>query len=300
MPPGIRYQNQVGRASYSGFSVSGAFFFKMEGWIKIHRQIKENWIWDDPLYLKAWLGILLTVNHEDKKVLIQGELIECKRGQSILSLAGWAKCFGKKWTMQRVRTFFELLKRDQMIITEGLRKTTRLTVCKYDDYQFEQQAKNKQRTSKEHPENKLTTTNKNEEEEIKNEDNVKNEESGKPMDFIDRIISEFVCAHGDYEVMNRGKERTAAAKILKLFKRKYPNADSEKILTGLRVFFESCIDIPDPWLHDRMSLSLIESKFNEIKIILKNGTAKRVGTTNQELITSLAKSVGADFLAGAS
>lgn len=243
----------------------------MEGWIKIHRQIKDHWIWEDPAYLKAWLGILLTVNHEDKKVLIQGELIECKRGQSLLSLAGWVKCFGKKWTIQRVRTFFELLKQDEMITTEGLRKTTRLTVCKYDDYQLEQQAKNKQRTSREQADNKLTTTNKNEEEENKNEKNVKKEESGKPIDFLDRIISEFVCAHGDYEIINRGKERTAAAKILKLYKKKYPEADSEEVLRGLRSFFELCIDIPDPWLHDRMSLSIIESKFNEIKNILNNG-----------------------------
>jgi hypothetical protein len=143
----------------------------MEGWIKIHRQIKEHWIWDNSMYLKAWLGILLTVNHDDKKILIQGELIECKRGQSILSLAGWVRCFGKRWTMQRIRTFFELLKKDQMIITEGLRKTTRLTVCNYDNYQFEQQAKNKQRTSKEQADNNEITTNKNEEERIKNEKN---------------------------------------------------------------------------------------------------------------------------------
>jgi hypothetical protein len=146
----------------------------MEGWIKIHRQIREHWVWNDSLYLKAWLGILLTVNHEDKKILIQGELIECKRGQSLLSLSGWVKCFGKKWTMQRVRTFFELLKSDQMIETEGLRKTTRLTVCNYDNYQFEQQAKNKQRTSKEQAKNNEITTNKNDKEGIKNEKNGKN------------------------------------------------------------------------------------------------------------------------------
>lgn len=146
----------------------------MEGWIKIHRQIKDHWIWNDSFYFKAWIGVLLSVNHEDKKILIQGELIECKRGQSILSLAGWVKCFGKKWTMQRVRTFFELLKQDQMITTEGLRKTTRITVCNYDNYQFEQQAKNKQRTSKQHPDNILITTNKNEEEIIKNDNNEKN------------------------------------------------------------------------------------------------------------------------------
>ena len=121
------------------------------------------------MYLKAWLGILLPVNHKDKKVLVCGELIECKRGQSILSLSGWSKCFGKGWTMQRVRTFFELLKNDSMINTEGLRKTTRLTVCNYDSYQFEQQTKNKHKTSKEQGDNNEITTNKND----KNEENDK-------------------------------------------------------------------------------------------------------------------------------
>jgi hypothetical protein len=125
----------------------------MEGWIKIHRQIKENWIWDNPLYLKAWIGILLTVNHEDNKVLIEGELIECKRGQSLLSLFGWSKLFGKTWTIQRVRTFFRLLKNDAMIEVEGLRKTTRVTVCNYDTYQEQQQTNNKEITDKQQGDN---------------------------------------------------------------------------------------------------------------------------------------------------
>src|SRR5690606_41759713 len=33
------------------------------------------------------------------------------------------------------RNFFELLKKDKMIITENLINTTRLTVCNYDIYQ---------------------------------------------------------------------------------------------------------------------------------------------------------------------
>ena len=120
----------------------------MTGWIRLYRDIQGHWIWENSAYLKAWINILLTVNFEDKKVLIEGELIECKRGQSVLSLNSWAKCFGKGWTMQRVRTFFELLKQDQMIVTEGLRKTTRLTVCNYDIYQNEQQADNKEKTNR--------------------------------------------------------------------------------------------------------------------------------------------------------
>lgn len=119
----------------------------IQGWILIHRRIENHWIWDESQYLKAWIKIILTVNCKDAKVLIQGDLIECKRGQSLLSLAGWVKMFGKKWTIQRVRTFFELLKDDKMITTKGLRKTTQLTVCNYDTYQKPQQATNRQLTT---------------------------------------------------------------------------------------------------------------------------------------------------------
>lgn len=113
-----------------------------DGWIKIHRRVSDHWIWDDAQYFKAWISIIMTVNYEPKPVYIQGELIDCYRGQALLSLQNWSALFGKGWTIQRVRTFFDLLIKDGMISTEGLRKTTRVTVCKYDDYQESQQPGN--------------------------------------------------------------------------------------------------------------------------------------------------------------
>ena len=112
------------------------------GWIKLHRDIKTHWIFNDPEYLKAWLTILLTVNFEPKKIVMQHDLTYCGRGQSILSLNSWAELFGKKWTIQRVRTFFKLLQNDNMIVSEGLKYSTRITVCKYDVYQNIQQTEN--------------------------------------------------------------------------------------------------------------------------------------------------------------
>lgn len=107
----------------------------MEGWIKLHRQIKEHWIWKSDNRFKWWIDILLTVNHSDTKVLVKGTLIECKRGQSIRSLESWAK----DWNVSKgaVRDFFKLLQSDQMLHTESLQFTTRITVCKYEDYQDE-------------------------------------------------------------------------------------------------------------------------------------------------------------------
>ena len=112
----------------------------MSGWIKLHRQIKDHWIYENPDYLKAWITILLEVNHADKKVLIGSELIQCKRGSSLNSLATWASLFGSNWTIRKARTFLDLLAQDKIIDKQGLRKTTRLTICKYDTYQSSCQA----------------------------------------------------------------------------------------------------------------------------------------------------------------
>ena len=175
----------------------------MQGWIKLHRKIVNHWVYEKPEYLHAWITILMTVNHEDKKSLIYGEVIECKRGQSLLSLYSWAKLFGRKWSIQKVRTFFDLLKSDAMINTEGLRKTTRLTVCNYDNYQDIQQTNNRQITFKQQTGNRQVTTTK----ECKNEKNEKNkdlfDEFRKKYPGIKRGLdteyNNFVKKHKDWQ-----------------------------------------------------------------------------------------------------
>lgn len=104
-----------------------------EGWICLHRQIREHWIWTDPEKFQWWIDILLSVNHEPRKVNIGNEIIDCQAGQSVMSLATWAARW--KTNKSRVRRFFELLKNDSMIDTEGVGKSTRITVCNYAHYQ---------------------------------------------------------------------------------------------------------------------------------------------------------------------
>jgi hypothetical protein len=111
----------------------------MEGWIKIHRQIKDHWIWKSQNRFQWWIDILLSVNHADTKVLIKGNLIECKRGQSVRSLDTWAKDWNV--TKKTVKEFFELLQKDSMLLYESIQISTRITVCNYDNYQTEVNAK---------------------------------------------------------------------------------------------------------------------------------------------------------------
>lgn len=105
----------------------------MEGWIKLHRNIKDHWIWKSQNRFQWWVDILLSVNHTDNKVLLKGDLIECKRGQSIRSLESWAKDWNV--TKKTVKDFFELLQKDSMLVHESLKFSTRITVCNYDNYQ---------------------------------------------------------------------------------------------------------------------------------------------------------------------
>ena len=115
-------------------------------------------------------------------------------------------------------------------------------------------------------------------------------------DFIQQIIDVFCQVYGDYKIISLGKERSAAGKILSLYKKEFPESDSEKTLSDLKVFFSQCVNIEDPWLYDNMSLPLIVSKFNEISKILRNGKSKyKKGATESEILDSVAKVFATDY-----
>lgn len=108
----------------------------MAGWIKIYRQVKDNWIWKDSKVktkFEAWMDLLLEANPKPKKVLIQNTIIQCDRGQQVRSLDTLGKDW--KWDKSKVRRFLLLLQKENMIRLENVQKTTRITICNYLSYQ---------------------------------------------------------------------------------------------------------------------------------------------------------------------
>lgn len=106
----------------------------MTGWIKIHRSMRDHWVFSNPDYFRAWICILMEVNHSDKKTLIGGKLLNCNKGESLKSLDNWGSLFGN-WSKNKVYRFFKLLKKENMIELKNETVTTRLTVCNYCKYQ---------------------------------------------------------------------------------------------------------------------------------------------------------------------
>jgi hypothetical protein len=106
----------------------------VKGWIKLNRSVQQHWIWNDAEYLRAWVAILIEVNHADKKVLINKSLLDVARGESLNSLETWGKKFGN-WSKSKTRRFLEMLEKDGMVARKSERITTRLTVLNYSKYQ---------------------------------------------------------------------------------------------------------------------------------------------------------------------
>jgi hypothetical protein len=108
------------------------------GWVKIHRSMMRHWIMKDAEKFRAWMILLMIVDHEPKEVVIQGHKIPLQRGQSARSLQSWGELF-QGWERNKVRRFFKLLEKCDMIRTEDATKTTVVTVmnyCKYQDSHY--------------------------------------------------------------------------------------------------------------------------------------------------------------------
>ena len=137
----------------------------MEGWIKIHRKFLD-WQWfKKPEAVQLFIYMLLKANHKDGNW--QGH--EIKKGQFITSAQTISN--DTKLSLQVVRTLLKKFELTNEIIVKSTNKFTMLTICKYECYQDESNATNKQLTNKQQTTNKQLTTNNNDKKE-KNEKEV--------------------------------------------------------------------------------------------------------------------------------
>lgn len=117
-------------------------------------------------------------------------------------------------------------------------------------------------------------------------------------DFIGELL-EIFCEEYEtnrgfqFELINPGKERKAIGKLLSTYKQKNKDSPktSEETKKDFRNYFKACLIIPDNWMRENMSPTLIISKFNEIKTLLRktNGTNKTNGATTEGIMSAIIK-----------
>lgn len=157
------------------------------GWIKLHRSLLHNGLWDKKPFSEgqAWIDLLLLANSEDKESFYQGQMVTFKRGtvnRSILSLADrWG------WDRKKVRKFLKILEIEKMATTKASTHGTTITIVNYEVYQDSGTTK---RTTNEPTMGQPLPTNKNNKNNKNININKKESSEDKPRRFTPPTVEE--------------------------------------------------------------------------------------------------------------
>lgn len=125
------------------------------GWIKIHRKIKDKAWFKRSEYVHLWVYILIKANHEEKEFIWNGSTQRTKKGEFITGRNALVKETGiAATTIERILNLFE---KDGQIGQQKNNKFRLITVKKWEEYQSSGHQTDIKRTSSGH----LADTNKN-------------------------------------------------------------------------------------------------------------------------------------------
>lgn len=105
---------------------------KNKGYIPLWRDLQDHWLWQSPTPFderSAWVDLLMSVNHEEKKIKIDGRVQIIKPGQMWTSYKKLANRWN--WSRERVYRYTKMLKSDGMIYVDATPRGTLLTVINY-------------------------------------------------------------------------------------------------------------------------------------------------------------------------
>ena len=84
---------------------------KKLGYVFIYRSLLEHWLWtsEQPFDDRsAWIDLLLTVNHKEKKIQVNCNVITIRPGQTWTSISKLATRW--KWSRPKVLRYLKCLK----------------------------------------------------------------------------------------------------------------------------------------------------------------------------------------------
>ena len=207
-----------------------------QGWVAIHRQIQDHWLWTDKPFCKAaaWVDLLLLANHKNNKFLLGNELVEVKQGCLITSEVKLMERWG--WSKRKTRAFLDLLQKDGMIVKISDRKRTTINIVNYSDYAVLRTTNGPQTDHNRTTNGPQTDTNNN----VNNDNNVNNVEkerdrAGELQEIVD-LFNSLCPSLPQLKVLSDSIKNDLAASIanyeLDKFKLLFKKAEASSFLTG--------------------------------------------------------------------
>lgn len=131
----------------------------MSGWIKLHRQLKDSLVFDNPELLKVWIWCLLKATHKEHKQLVGLQEVALKEGQFI---------FGRKKAASELNIteskVYRLMKRLESMNNINMKSNNKYTVVSIENwalYQGENSINEQQMNNKRTTNEQQMNTNKN-------------------------------------------------------------------------------------------------------------------------------------------
>ena len=107
----------------------------ISGWVKIHRQIMENPMWESEPFTRsqAWIDMVMLANHSPGHIRVRGNIVNLSRGQ-----LGWSRpalALRWEWSRGKVARFMQTLENEQQIVQQKSFITSVITITNYEHYQ---------------------------------------------------------------------------------------------------------------------------------------------------------------------
>lgn len=146
----------------------------LNGWIKVHRQLLEHWVSQEPELFAFWMRLLLEANHAEVRRMFNGSLITIERGQVVFGLEAFEAKSGI--SKKKLRRYLDLLQKEGMIGRQVTNKCSIISISNYNDYQEE----GRQEAGKGQAEGKPRASQGQHRKNVKNGEKVKKRDIGSP------------------------------------------------------------------------------------------------------------------------
>ncbi|KIN37996.1 hypothetical protein B4071_2832 [Bacillus subtilis] len=156
----------------------------MVGWIKLHRKIRSNPIFNDPQLLRLWIICLTEATHAERDQIVGKQKVRLMPGEFITGRFDIAELynFGLK-SSDRVKgksTVYRWLEKLEEMGYLSIKKTNKFSIVNIDNWALYQQEGTEYEHRNEQQMNIKRTSNEHQMNTNKNYKNVKNEENKKP------------------------------------------------------------------------------------------------------------------------
>ena len=105
----------------------------MKGWIYLHRDVMNHWIWRNPRHFQWWVLLLLIAEWSPAKLQFGNAIVKVKRGEIATTIRVLAKQMNA--TAKTVLSFLSILEQNEMIILTKKHRFTHIKIVNYERYQ---------------------------------------------------------------------------------------------------------------------------------------------------------------------